>query len=234
MQTFENITLTGIGTSQYYSVLTSRQSPYYIYGGTQDQGYQRTQDNAGGPLGMSQTISGHYGHLTSSNNGKSTWCDYPGFAMLYANAETSTQNAEWKFTGTNALWMPPITSDPVNPLAAYIASGGSGSESFIYHLMSSGGNVTATPLSYDFSGGNANRNVSAIAFSPLDNTRMYAATNDGEFFYSANTGQTWTQPNIKAPGGHYFYGSVILPSAKVKGTLWIAGSGYSNPAVYIS
>jgi hypothetical protein len=38
----------------------------------------------------------------------------------------------------------------------------------------------------------------------------------------------------KAPASHYFYGSVILPSVKNKNTLWIAGSGYSNPGVFVS
>src|SRR5205814_1803983 len=57
MNTFQNITLSGIGTSQYYSVLTARQVPYYIYGGSQDQGYQRANDNASGLLPMTQTIS---------------------------------------------------------------------------------------------------------------------------------------------------------------------------------
>jgi photosystem II stability/assembly factor-like uncharacterized protein len=234
MKTFENITLSGISTSQYYSVLTSRQSPYYIYGGAQDQGYQRARDASAGLLGMTQTISGDYGHITSSNAGKSTWCDYPGFAMLYSDAQGSTSNRSWQFRGNNHLWMPPVVADPANAQAAYIACGGSADEAVLWHLTNGASNISDVQMPFDFSGGNTNRNVSAIAFSPLDKNRAYVLTNDGQFFLSTNSAQNWTQPQVTAPGSHYFYGSVILPSAKAKSTLWIAGSGYSNPGVYVS
>jgi hypothetical protein len=130
LNNFENLTLSGIGTGQFYTTLTSSQPPYFIYGGTQDQGYQRTEDSVSGSLGMYQTISGDYGHLTSSNLGRSTWCDYPGFAMLYTNAEGGGRNPGWNFIGSNHLWMPPIISDPLDSGAAYIACGGDANESF--------------------------------------------------------------------------------------------------------
>jgi hypothetical protein len=235
LQSYHNLTLAGIGTSQYYSVLTSRKAPYYIYGGSQDQGYQRALDTVNGPVGTSQTISGDYGHVTSSNGGLSTWCDYPGFAMLYANAETSTANRTWSFQGNNHLWMAPIIADPENPQAAYIASGGDANQSYIWHLVNGTSGLAASHLAFDFSQGISSRQASAIGFSPLDHSRMYVLSNDGEVFYSTNTGTDWTQSNFSsAPATHYFYGSVILPSVKDSKTLWIAGSGYSNPGVFVS
>src|SRR5205085_8366192 len=39
--TVRNLTFTGIGTSQYYSTLSSRTNPDRIEAGAQDQGYQR-------------------------------------------------------------------------------------------------------------------------------------------------------------------------------------------------
>ena len=238
LHTFENLTLSGIGTSQYYSVLTSSKAPYFIYGGTQDQGYQRTQDSVSGTLGMYQTISGDYGHLSSSNSGRSVWCDYPGFAMLYADAEGSTSNRTWNFRGKNHFWMPPIVSDPLDSGSAYIACGGDSAESFIWHLtnihLSQKDSIGAGHWSFDFSGGNVNRNVSAIAFSPLDPSHVFVLTNDGEFLDSIGVDGNWQKLDTVAPGSHYFYGSVILPSRKDVHTLWIAGSGYSNPAVFVS
>ncbi|MEP7233946.1 MAG: hypothetical protein ABI778_01500, partial [Ignavibacteriota bacterium] len=134
MNTFNNLTLNGIGTGQFYSTLTSSQPPYYIYAGSQDQGYQRGQDTIAGTIGMTQTISGDYGHLSSSNRGKSVWCDYPGFAMLYTNAEGGGRNPGWDFRGKNHLWLPPMISDPLDSSAAYIACGGDADESFIWHI----------------------------------------------------------------------------------------------------
>jgi hypothetical protein len=235
LASFNNITLSGIETSQYYSVLTSRQSPYFIYTGSQDQGYQRAQDSLAGPIGLSQTISGDYGHLSSSNGGISTWCDYPGFALLYPNAQGPIYDRSWKFRGSNHLWMPPIIADPQNPHAAYIACGGDTTQSYIWHLINGGDSISSTHWSFDFSLDTSSRTASAIAFSPLDNTQAYVLTNDGKFFSSANTGTSWTKSTFNnAPASHYFYGSVILPSAKNKNTLWIAGSGYSNPGVFVS
>ncbi len=235
LASFTNITLSGIETGQFYSVLTARQAPYFIYGGSQDQGYQRTQDSVAGFLGLYQTTSGDYGHVTSSDGGKSTWCDYPGFAMLYANAQGPVSDRSWNFQGSNHLWMPPVIADPQNPHAAYIACGGAANESYVWHLTNDTSGITATHWSFDFSLDSSTQNVSAIAFSPLDHARSYVLTNDGLFFYSLNTGSTWVQSDFgNAPPSHYFYGSVILPSTKNKNMLWIAGSGYSNPGVFVS
>ena len=235
LHTFVNLTLTGIRTSQYYSVLTARQAPYFIYGGTQDQGYQRTLDSSSGRLSMYQTISGDYGHLTSSNNGRSTWCDYPGFALYYPNAESSNANRGWNFKGNNHLWMPPIISDPLDSASAFIACGGTKNESYIWHLVNTKDSVAYSHWNFDFSGGNSGRNVSAIAFSPIDHSRCYVLTNDGQFFDSLGVDGKWKQSDsVKGPGSHYFYGSVIIPSTKNIHKLWIAGSGYSNPAVFVS
>ncbi len=235
LQTFENLTFTGIGTSQYYSVLTSRQAPYYIYGGTQDQGYQRTLDTASGRLDMSQTISGDYGHLTSSNEGRSIWCDYPGFALFYPTAEGDLSSRSWNFKGSNHLWIPPMFADPLDSASTYIACGGNNKESYIWHLVNTKDSVAYSHWNFDFSGGNQDRNVSAMAFSPLDHSHCFVLTNDGQFFDSLGVDGKWRRSDsVKAPGSHYFYGSVILPSTKDIHKLWIAGSGYSNPGVYFS
>jgi hypothetical protein len=50
-----------------------------------------------------------------------------------------------------------------------------------------------------------------------------------------NRGQTWIQSTgFTGPGPHYFYGADILASSVNAEVVYIAGSGYSNPAVYKS
>jgi hypothetical protein len=46
---------------------------------------------------------------------------------------------------------------------------------------------------------------------------------------------SWTASNINANlEGYSLYGACILPSNNTLGEVWISGSGYSNPGVYLS
>jgi hypothetical protein len=231
----ENLTLSGIRTSQYYSTYTSV-PPYVINAGSQDQGFQRGADNGSGILDMDQIISGDYGHLTSSDGGKSLWGDYPGFALYYPDARTSNNAQSWNFVGNNKLWIPPMLAAPGKANKLYIACGDStSSASRLWLVTDSASKTNGSMFSYDFSLGNKDRNISAIALSPFDSKEFYMLSNDGYFFRSIDGGLHWTHSDTnRAPGSHYFYGSTILPSRLTKGKLWVAGSGYSNPGVFVS
>ncbi|HYM19714.1 MAG TPA: hypothetical protein VEW28_01785 [Candidatus Kapabacteria bacterium] len=237
MQTVKNLTYSGIRTSQYYSTYTSS-PPYVINAGAQDQGWQRGSDDHIGELPMNQIISGDYGHLVSSDSGNSVWGDYPGFAIYYFDARNSGSHHDWSFVGSNKLWMPPMCASPSDPATAYIACGDTSSKSSASHLWKlsdDGAKVNTEMLPYDFSLANSGRQLSAISFSPFDTNTIYALSNDGYFYLSSDNGTSWKHSDTtRAPGSHYFYGSSILPSRLVKNKLWVAGSGYSNPAVYLS
>lgn len=237
LETVTNITMEGIGTSQYYDVLTSTsQTPFHIYCGSQDQGFQKGIDSADGTLSFRQSISGDYGHLTSGDSGRSVWSNYPGFSMYYPTARTSDHQRGKKFAAGNRLWIPPIVADPDNPRIAYVASG-SGDSSIIWKLryVLPGDSVLSERMSFDFSDGNKDRRVSSLSISPINSNHWYVTTNDGRFYHSKDRGISWLQSDsFKAPGGHYFYGSCIVPSQTTLGEVYIGGSGYSNPAVFYS
>jgi hypothetical protein len=60
-------------------------------------------------------------------------------------------------------------------------------------------------------------------------------TDGGKFYRSSDRGMSWTASNIDSNlDGNYLYGACILPSNNSLGEVWIAGSGYSNPGVYLS
>jgi hypothetical protein len=59
-------------------------------------------------------------------------------------------------------------------------------------------------------------------------------TNQGRLWVSDDHGETWTQSNSTGPGGQYFYGTAMVASAVDVDTVYVGGSGYSNPAVYRS
>lgn len=237
-RTVTNISMNGLNVSQYYGTYTNRNNLSILYAGSQDQGFQRSTVDGEGPRVFRQLISGDYGHLTSSNGGDALWCDYPGFVMLYpSSTDPSPRNKTWSFKDRSRLWLPPVTADPADPYSAFVAVGGTTGESKITYLTFSKeqNKIIASELPFDFSLGNSKVKVSAIAVSPFDFDELYVLTSAGNFFRSTDGGNTWTRtPDFKAPGNHYFYGTAITPSQKTPGTIFIGGSGYSNPGVFVS
>ena len=74
-----------------------------------------------------------------------------------------------------------------------------------------------------------------MAYSSLNHNNWYVSTEDGKFYYSLDSGQDFIQTaSFSGPESHYFYGSTILPSPTNNQRIYIGGSGYSNPAIYLS
>ena len=233
-QTFENISLQGLHNSQYYSVYTNRNSPNYIYAGSQDQGFQRSNTDNGTIVNFLQTISGDYGHLCSGDGGQSIWCDYPGFVMYYPDAAGSLQNATWDFAGAGQLWLAPIAEDPVNPLVCYYGGGSTTTGTHLFKLTYNPNNqaITSNELTYNF-GGSA---ITSITHSPIIKDERYVLNTSGKVHYSLDAGVSWAQmTNVNAPTNHYFYGASIVASPKTLGRVYVGGSGYgsSNGVVQI-
>ena len=231
-QTVENISMSGLGVSQYYSTYTGRQEPYHIFAGSQDQGFQRHLSDGfyDGVLDFEQTISGDYGHIVSSDGGMSLWTDYPGFVMYYADIANSTNMVSWDFQGSGYLWLPPIMNDPNQSNIVYIGGGGIQSQNHMVKVTYGINGMFAEDLDYTFES-----KISAMAYSPIINEHWYVSTEDGEFYYSTDMGENFIQTsNFSGPESHYFYGSTILPSPADEDRIYIGGSGYSNPPIYLS
>jgi hypothetical protein len=235
MVAVNNLSLQGLNVSQYYSVYTSRVNTNFIHAGSQDQGYQRTNNTAGTVKSFDQIWSGDYGHIMSGDDGLSIWMNYPGFTVYYNDILYSTNRAWWEFTFENALWLPPMMIDPWDQYNVLIAGGGFSGGAHLIQVtyMGPGVPMMSSELPFDFSGGNSNVKISAVASSPLDKDCWYVLTTNGRFFHSPDAGITWTlKKNMGFNFGHYFYGADILPSPNEKGKVYICGSGYSNPPVF--
>ena len=231
-QTVENLSLSGLGVSQYYSTYTSKNYPYHVYAGSQDQGFQRHLSNGSydGVLDFEQTISGDYGHIVSSDDGLSLWTDYPGFVMYYPDAANSTDMVSWDFQGSGYLWLPPLMNDPSHSNVVYIGGGGINSLNHMVKVTYLNGSMIAEDLEYSFPS-----KISSMSYSPVVNDNWYVSTETGSFYFSNDGGQTFTHTSsFSGPESHYFYGSTILPSPINQNRVYIGGSGYSNPGVYIS
>lgn len=237
--TVQNLALSGLGISQYYSVYTSRVDTQFIFAGAQDQGFQRSDRDHGEILPFTQTISGDYGHITSGDNGRSLWTNYPGFSMYYGNALATDLGwgSTFTFPTQGHMWLPPIVADLDTPTVAYLAGGGinGGAHLVRISITPSNSEFTATENPYDFSNGEGGVQITAFAISPLETSTWYVITSNNGFFVSTDRGESWEQTDdFDAPGGHYFYGASIVPSATTPGLLYVSGAGYSNPPVWVS
>lgn len=226
----KNITMQGMRNAQYYDVYTYREDPLIIYAGAQDQGYQRTQTILDEQYYFDQLISGDYGHFASTDGGENVWMIYPGFITYIKNAPTSSGMTFGDFEGTGYLWMPPLMNDPVENEICWWAGG-----KYLYKVEKLISSLDYEMQAFNFSDGDPSAVISALAYSTVDSTNWYVMNSIGDFFYSTNSGESWTKSaSFDGPDAHYFYGNAILPSRSTEGVIYVAGSGYDNPGVYKS
>ncbi len=232
--TVQNLSLSGLGVSQYYSTLTSSIDTELILAGAQDQGYQRGRYAGPGIDGPStdfdQLISGDYGHLTSSSGGHGkVYSVYPGFILV----QQGEQNPQLQFpvldfpAGSNHGWLPMVQADPIAPGTVFLCA------DVLYRFTQvSGPNFSqAVHSAHDFLVGGANY-LTAIDFAPSDPQRVYAANDRGRLFFSTDHGVTWTNSASIGPDPHYFYGTAIDVNPDDALEAVVGGSGYSGPAVF--
>ncbi len=230
--TVSNLSLSGLGVSQYYATHTSAVNPNTIQAGAQDQGYQRgtyvTPTGSGPSTPFVQMISGDYGHLTSGNGAHGVvYSVYPGFLMVVTGETNSVVADMADFpAGANYEWLPPLAADPLNvnqcmfganQLWRYVKSGNSWSPQLhsTFNFATGGGSY-----------------LTMMAFAPTDPQRMYATNDGGRLFWSTDHGVNWTQSASIAPGEHYFYGNALAVHPTNALEAVVGGSGYSNPGVY--
>ena len=230
LQTVQNLSLNGLGVSQYYSTYTKKTIPFNVYAGSQDQGFQRSINPVEGILNFEQSISGDYGHLVSGDDGETLWSNYPGFTMYYANPETDGGGLTLDFPGSGHLWLAPLMEDPYYSNKVYLGGGGLNGGNHLFHLTAQNGAISFDEGLFNFTG-----RVSSMGYSHLEPSHRYVLTDNGSFYHSSNDGNLWVMSSaFDGPDAHYFYGSTIWASETTYGKLIIGGSGYSNPPVYIS
>ena len=237
-ENFLNIGTNGLNTSQYYSVKTSPIDDDYIFAGSQDQGIQKAFDLGEGAVDFKQLKAGDYGHLQFTNHGRSLWAIYPGgFMHFYSDpiqSEISKQPFELLINNPS-VWIPPIITSPYNPNAVLIA-GGSMINTTGSHIVDVSiddfSQIFGTQWPFDFSvsGGD----ISALAYNHIEDNEFYVLTTNGKFYKSITRGGNFVEKTAGLADAHHLYGNTILTSKIHKNTILIGGSGYNNPAVFIS
>jgi hypothetical protein len=222
--TVRNLSLWGLGVSEYYSTLTSATRPDLIAAGSQDQGYQVSlEGDIRGPyLQFEQLISGDYGHLTSySRDHNWVYCVYPGFILGQMNENPPYGLFQLDFPVTDHLWMPPILADPVDRQVFYFCG------DHIWKYTRSGNTQIHSRIELPHDFGSA---VTGLAISSANPDYWHAATNVG-LWYSHDGGSTWTE-TAHGPNPHYFYGTTLVASPDDTNLAYAGGSGYQGNPVW--
>ena len=238
-----NLGQNGLNTGQFYDVATSPINSAFIYGGTQDQGLQRSnQGQLTTVVNFEQIISGDYGAQQFSNYGQSFWTEYPFGQFSYYNNVNSANWSEYWFDidgddMPNADWIIPTGAAP-NPEDDYILVGGGsavgGPGSFLIKLENIGSTAIATNFPFDFKA-NGGRPIGAIETTPLDDQKWYVSCENGNFFHSEDAGLTWTESTSNmGPGSSWIWSSDIYASRITPGLVFLGGTNYVGSNVYMS
>lgn len=233
----ENIGLYDLNVSQYYDVRTYPLDHNFIFAGSQDQGFQKGFLPGDNPEPFTQVISGDYGHICFSENGRRLWTVYPGGWVIYYPTPLSAGHStsyEIK-SDQESVWIPPMIEGPnASENVIYMAGGNinGGNGSHMVRLEHKNNQITASQFPFNFatSGGV----LTAMAFSPFNDKKVFGATSNGRFYTSENGGQNFALNGSNLPGSNYLYGSCILPSSIDSNIVYMSGTGYSTAGVRIS
>jgi len=115
-------------------------------------------------------------------------------------------------------------------------NGGDGCYLIEMDVTLNGNSVIFNPsqFNYDFrtNSNSGTAVIKAIGVSEADASRLYVATEDGTFFYSEDTGGTWSKSGASLPNA--FIPWEIITSATDADKVFISGTGNSNTGVFTS
>ena len=235
---FTSIAQEGLNISQYYDVKTYPHDPSYLFAASQDQGIQRSRDLGEGPGFYTQMLSGDYGHITFTNQGRSLWTVYPGGQVYFLeNPISSTQvDASYYPHSPNPnAWIPPLINSPYHHNSVILAGGGTQflTGSYLVELkILDLGQLSEQLWPYNF--GQNGASATGMAYNNFRSNEFYVITSNGEFFKSIDGGIRFEQKRAGLSNANYLYGTKILSSKSEPNVLFISGSGYSNSPIFRS
>ena len=182
--------------TQFYTCEIDQQHPDRIYGGTQDNGTNRTLTGA---VDDWQNIYGGDGFyvLVNPENTNYIYAEYQ-----YGNLARSTNGGSSFSMAMNGIsssdrknWNTPVVFGPANPAVLYYGS------NKLYRSANHAGNWTA--ISNDLTngpGGNLTYGtITSISVSPIDDDLIYVGTDDGNVWVTTQGGLEWEHISSELP-----------------------------------
>jgi photosystem II stability/assembly factor-like uncharacterized protein len=215
--------LENLPITQFYTSEIDQQHPERLYGGTQDNGTNRTLT---GNIDDWNEIYGGDGFVVKVNpmNNQYVYAEYQyGGLGRSTNGGASFSDATNGIGGSDRFnWMSPLTLNPANPANLYFGS------NKVY--KSSNHAVSWTAISPDLTNGAGQYNqmfgtTTTIAVSPINQEVIYAGTDDANVWVTQNGGGNWTKISGTLPKRWI---SRIAADPFEESTAYVTLSGYRN------
>jgi photosystem II stability/assembly factor-like uncharacterized protein len=183
--------------TQFYTSEIDQQHPERLYGGTQDNGTNRTLT---GNIDDWTSIYGGDGFVVKVNpeNNQYIYAEYQyGGLGRSTNGGASFQGATNGINGSDRFnWMSPLTFNPANPQILYFGS------NKLYKSTNHAANWTS--ISPDLTNGAGQYNqtygtTTTISVSPINQDIIYVGTDDGNVWVTQSNGGFWTKISETLP-----------------------------------
>jgi len=189
--------ITSMPITQFYTCDVDYQIPNRYYGGTQDNGTNRT---LAGTQNSWQQIYGGDGFYVlvdpSNNNYVYAEYQYGGFGRSTNGGSNFSYGLNGVSGSDRFNWSTPFIIDPTNPAKLYLGT----------HRLYKSTNraVLWTPISPDLTNGPPTGNqvygtITSIASAPSDTNAVYVGTDDGNVWVTLDGGANWTKISNPLP-----------------------------------
>jgi photosystem II stability/assembly factor-like uncharacterized protein len=212
--------INNLPVTQFYTCETDQQFPERLYGGTQDNGTNRTMT---GNTDDWQNIYGGDGFyvLVDPENNNYVYAEYQ-----YGNFARSTNGGGSFNTAMNGIstsdrknWCTPVELDPTNPEILYYGA------NRLYKSVNRAASWTV--ISTDLTNGPGINltygTITAISVSPVNPEIVYVGTDDGNVWVSAESGTGWEYLSANLPDR---WVTRIAADPLYENTAYITFSGY--------
>ena len=189
--------LENLPITQYYTCEMDYQYPERLYGGTQDNGTNRTMTGSLTDWNAIYGGDGFYVLVNPENN------QYVYAESQYGGLGRSTNGGSSFSSATSGIsysdrfnWMSPLVFDPNDPSILYFAG------NRVYKSTNHAASWTA--ISSDLSNGPGQYNqtfgtVTTLSVSPWNGDVIYAGTDDGNVWVTQTGGEGWTNISDELP-----------------------------------
>ncbi len=198
-----------LAVTQFYSAGTDNNTPSRIYGGTQDNGTQRT---AGGLVWMG-VLGGDGGMVVVDHSNSAIVYGETQNGNIYKSTDGGTSfSFLYSARGT---WITPVRLDPVDASVVYTAN--------TRVMRSTNGGTAWSAISDSLNGAT---NIQWLAIHPTTSGTIYAASND-KIYRTMNGGTSWLNIGNGLPS-RYIEQVVIDPNAPSTVYAVFSGTGSSH------